>query len=86
MKQEVTVDITKKKWLNLDEAIAYIGFGSPATFLKWRNEGILSFVRIGGTVLYRRTDIDRMLEEHIIHANQNFLNHEKRSDQKTADS
>ena len=70
-KPEITCDLNNKKWLNLSEAIIYLGYGSKDTFLKWR-EGIkdprgkikqLKYYKNGKNIIYRRTDLDAFLED-----------------------
>lgn len=61
-----TVDLSTKKWLNLNEAIAYLGFGSKGTFQKWRDESMIPFSKIGANIVYRRADLDKMVESHMV--------------------
>jgi len=73
-KPEIICDLNQKKWLNLQEAAAYLGFGSKDTFQNWR-EGVqvssrskkmifLKFYKTGKNIVYKRTDIDNFLEEY----------------------
>ena len=68
MKQSVSIvlDLNQKAWLNLEEAIAYMGFGSKDTFQKWRDSNVLPFSKVGRSIVYRRSDIDRLLEDNMI--------------------
>jgi len=67
-KPTIFCDINTKKWLNLEEAIAYIGYGSKDTFQNWREEGKLNYYRPGKIVLYKRTDLDKFIEQHKVNA------------------
>ncbi len=60
----VTCDISTKKWLNLKEAILYLGFGSKNTFQMWRERGEISYYKPGNTILYKRSDLDKFIERH----------------------
>lgn len=73
-KPEIICDLNQKKWLNLQEAIAYLSFGSKDTFQNWR-EGVkpssksekmifLKYYKQGKNIVYKRTDIDNFLEEY----------------------
>jgi len=62
----ITVDLSQKPWMNLDEAIAYIGFGSKETFRQWREKNLIPFSKVGGSIAYRRTDLDRLLEKNMV--------------------
>ncbi|GAB7086048.1 MerR family transcriptional regulator [Marinifilum sp. D737] len=73
-KPEIVCDLNQKKWLNLQEAIAYLGFGSKDTFQSWR-EGVrihsqsnkmifLKSYKTGKNIVYKRTDIDNFMEEY----------------------
>lgn len=73
-KPEIICDLNQKKWLNLQEAITYMGFGSKDTFQNWR-EGVqihpdsnkmifLKSYKTGKNIVYKRTDIDEFLEEY----------------------
>jgi excisionase family DNA binding protein len=66
MKKEISViiDISTKKWLNLNEAIAYLGYGSKGLFQEWRETGRLPYYKPGKNILYKRTDLDRFVESH----------------------
>ncbi len=33
------------------------------TIINWRQKGLLPWFKVGGRVLYRRADVDRVLEE-----------------------
>jgi excisionase family DNA binding protein len=64
MKASTICDLSTKKWLNLSEAIAYLGFGSKSTFQQWREKGLLTYYKPGNTILYKRTDLDRFVEKY----------------------
>lgn len=70
-KPEIICDLNQKKFLNLEEAIAYLGFGSKDTFQQWREAGcqykdrsgkvrttFLKYLKVGKRIVYRRMDID----------------------------
>jgi excisionase family DNA binding protein len=63
MKNTPICDLSTKKWLNLTEAIIYLGFGSKNTFQQWREKGLLAFYKPGNTILYKRTDLDKFVEK-----------------------
>jgi excisionase family DNA binding protein len=63
MNTSTICDLSTKKWLNLSEAISYLGFGSKSTFQQWREKGLLTYYKPGNTILYKRTDLDRFVEK-----------------------
>jgi len=63
---EVTIDLSTKQWLNLEEAITYIGFGCKTTFQKLRDTNKLPFSKLGKNIIYRRSDLDKLLENNMI--------------------
>lgn len=71
-KREVTIllDLNQKTWMNFDEARAYIGFGSKDTFQKWRDMNKLPFSKVGNSIVYRRSDLDKLLEDNMIFPHQ----------------
>jgi hypothetical protein len=66
----VTCDLNNKEYLNLKDAILYVGYGSKDTFQNWR-EGIkigkkthfLKYRKLGKNIIYRRTDLRDFIEE-----------------------
>ncbi len=64
------IPLDKKTWLNMSQAIAYLGFGSKNTFQNWREEGVksngrpifLPYHKIGKIIFYKRTDLDKFAE------------------------
>lgn len=60
----VMCDLTSKKWLNMKEAITYLGFGSKGLFQEWRETGRLPYYKPGRNILYKRTDLDKIMESH----------------------
>lgn len=58
----VTCDLSTKKWLNLQEAISYLGFGSKGLFQEWRETGKLPYYKPGKIILYKRSDLDKLME------------------------
>lgn len=67
---QVVCNLNEKKWLNKDEAIAYMSFGSKDTLQKLRDTNKLPFAKLGRSIVYRRTDIDNLLEDHMIFPHQ----------------
>jgi hypothetical protein len=61
--------IEKKTWLSEKEAENYTGLGYDV-LKKLRTEGtdkgILPYCRIGGTIRYRRTEIDKFFSQHTV--------------------
>lgn len=51
----------EKVWLSNKEAQRYLGVGIDF-FKRLRSSGQLPFSKVGSTVFYRKTDIDRLLE------------------------
>ena len=56
-----TVTPVDKIWLSNHEAQKYLGVG-PDFFKRLRQRGELSFYKVGSTVIYRKRDIDRLVE------------------------
>ncbi len=48
----------------MEEAIIYLGFGSKSLFQEWRETGRLVYYKPGKKILYKRTDLDKMMESH----------------------
>lgn len=57
-------DSLAKKWLTNAEARAILSL-SKTTLQRYRDEGRLSFSKIAGSIYYRRSDIDELLERNI---------------------
>lgn len=47
-----------------DRELSFLLHVSRRTLQEYRNEGLLSYVRIGGKVLYRESDIEELLDSH----------------------
>lgn len=47
-----------------DRELSFLLHVSRRTLQEYRNEGLLSYVRIGGKVLYRESDIKELLDSH----------------------
>ena len=60
----ITCDLSQKKWLNLIEAITYLGFGSKNTFREWRETGKIPYYKPGREIVYQRTDIDSFMKKY----------------------
>ena len=67
-KPQLVCDLNNKTWLNLQEAITYIGYGSSNIFKEWRETGKIGFSQPGRTIIYKRTDLDRFMEKHYCRA------------------
>ena len=52
------------KLLNVTEASTYIGV-SQRTLRSWISERNIKVARIGGRVVLRRVDVDRLIEKHL---------------------
>jgi len=63
-KPAVICDLNTKKWLNLQEAISYLGYGSKDTFKQWRETGLLTYYKTGRIINYKRTDLDNFMERY----------------------
>lgn len=60
--KQATVTQIEKIWLSNKEAQACLGVGMD--FLKnLRSSGRIPFFKVGNTVLYRKRDIDRLIEK-----------------------
>ncbi|MEX2345287.1 MAG: helix-turn-helix domain-containing protein [Balneolaceae bacterium] len=55
-------DISSKNWLRTKEAADYLGISITQIHTLKRN-GILPFSKIGGSIYFKRQDIDEILEE-----------------------
>ena len=55
--------------MSTDKAAAYLGV-KPATLQVWRstNRSRLAFVKVGGLVRYRKSDLDAFIEQNTHHA------------------
>jgi len=47
------------------EAAAYLGI-SPDTLKKWTTQRRIPFVKLGGAVRYRLSDLDAYIEAHVV--------------------
>ncbi len=63
-KPQIVCDLNTKTWFNLEEAIAYLGYGSRKQFQIWREEGVLTFYQKNKNITYKRTDLDRFMERY----------------------
>lgn len=54
-------DAEPKAFLTNDEACAYLGLARP-TLAKYRANGTLPFSKLGGSVFYRREDVEAILD------------------------
>jgi hypothetical protein len=66
MDDKVFIDINTKKWLTNNELKAYLGFGSDSLFRNWRDQGLLPYHKLGGSILYLRKDIDYIISKNRI--------------------
>ena len=58
----VSIDLSQKKWLNITEAIKYVGFGCKTSFRQFREKGLLSFYKPTNEIIYKRADLDTFVE------------------------
>jgi excisionase family DNA binding protein len=60
--QEMIVNHQNTTWLKTNEATKYLNCNN-STLVNLRNQGILPFYKLGGTVYYKRADIDTIIEK-----------------------
>lgn len=53
-------------WLTIAEVKRYLGFANADTQREWRDSGKLPYHLVGRVILYKKTDIDRFVEQHRI--------------------
>ncbi len=53
-------------YLTVSETKKYLGFASVDTQRKWRESGMLPYFLIGRQILYKKSDVDRLVERHRI--------------------
>ena len=60
--QDVQAAAVESPFIRGEEAlVAYLGI-HPRTVRKWRRARRLPFTKLGGMILFRKSDIERMLE------------------------
>ena len=52
-----------KEWLPNPEAQEYLGV-SKSTLQRWRDDGVLPYSKVNGSIFYRRADLLKVLESH----------------------
>lgn len=62
----VVCDLNTKHWMNEKEAITYLGFGNTDHFARWRKDGSLPFFKVSSVRVYKRQDLDKLVEKHRI--------------------
>lgn len=53
-----------KQWLRTTEAAEYLGI-STTQIHNFKREGVLPYTKLGGTLYFRKSDIDQLLEGNI---------------------
>lgn len=61
---EIQDNSNVKTWLSNSEACAFLDV-TPRTMQKYRDEGILSFSKIGAKIYYKFSDLQRHLEANL---------------------
>lgn len=61
-KQYGKVKELEKTWLNIREASAYLGLSSW-TLRRYKDSGMMPFYKVGGTILFAKHDLDRLVEK-----------------------
>lgn len=59
----------EKKWLKTHQARKILGC-SAGTLLTLRTNGTLPYTKVGGTIFYASSDIDKVLSSHVQHSGQ----------------
>ena len=54
----------RKSWLTNAEALEYLGL-SKATLSRFRSSGKLPYSKVGKSVYYRRSDLDKLLQANL---------------------
>ena len=62
--ESIPEEDTTKEWLTNPEALEFLQVSRP-TLQRLRSSGKLPFSKVGSKLYYRRTDLERLLEEHI---------------------
>ena len=62
--QEPRIFKERKSWLTNAEALEYLGL-SKATLSRFRSSGKLSYSKVGKSVYYKRTDLDKLLQTNL---------------------
>lgn len=57
-----------KQWLRTQEAADYLGI-STTQIHNFKREGVLSYSKLGGSLYFRRSDIDQILEDNLQEVN-----------------
>lgn len=52
-------------YLDATAAADHLGV-SLATLYRWRRKGVVPYVKVVGSIRFRRTDLDQMMEDHIV--------------------
>ncbi len=61
-------DISTKQYLNMREAIAFLGFGNPNTFREWRETGKLDYYKVGRSIVYSQKALIKFMNAHLVKA------------------
>lgn len=54
--------VTDKKWLRTKEAATYLGISITQIHVL-KSQGILPFTKLGGSIYFDKSDIDKILEK-----------------------
>ena len=65
-KTMVRVKEVEVLWLTIKELQRYLGFANIDTQREWRDSGKLPYYLLGRTILYKKTDVDKFMEQHRI--------------------
>ena len=66
--------LSKKQGSNSQDENSYLSSSdvqrelrlSKATLARWRNEGLIGFSKVLGKLLYRREDIENLVQSHVV--------------------
>ena len=63
-----TPPVISTPWLRANEACAYFRI-SRRTLSRWQKSGLVTFARVGRMILFKRADLDKMVESLTVKAN-----------------
>ncbi len=67
-KIKTVCDLNTKPYLNVKEAIVFLGFGNPNTFREWRETGQLDYYKVGRSIVYSQKALNKFMNNHLIKA------------------
>lgn len=56
--------VLEKRWMTIEEAQRYLGFGNRDTQQEWRDTGQLPYHVVGRTIIYDKSDVDAFVARH----------------------